>query len=248
MSALFRLGTSTAFLLLSLPATTHPASGQSADYSQAPYQPPAYAGLYNDPYRRPLDGSYRYSPPADVARWSGLYLGANIGGGFGGTDLDGFGNAELDTSGFEGGLLGGYNFQVGNVVAGFETDISWTAIDGNEISSGTAFSANHDWMSSFRVRLGYAMDKWMIYGTAGLALTSFDLDALGSGSQISSSETLTGYAIGAGAEYALTNNISLKGEALYYDFEENRFPASGSNVTVEPDIFSVRAGITYRFD
>ncbi len=248
MSARSRLSTSTAILLLFLPTNSHLAHGQSPGYGQEPFQPPAYAGLYDDPYRRPLDGSYRYTPPAEVARWSGLYLGAHIGAGYGDSELSGLGSSDLSTSGFEGGLLGGYNFQMGKVVAGFETDISWTAIDGNEISRGTAFSADHDWMSSFRFRLGYAMDNWMIYGTAGLALTSFDLEALGSGTRISSSETLTGYAAGAGAEYALTNNMSLKGEALYYDFEESRFSSSGSSVTVEPDVLTVRAGITYRFD
>jgi outer membrane immunogenic protein len=85
--------------------------------------------------------------PISAATWSwtGFYIGANVGGGFGrDTDtvtaaLPGIGTAtgkaRSNTSGVIGGGQIGYNWQIGKIVLGLEADIDGSG----QKSSGTIF-------------------------------------------------------------------------------------------------------------
>jgi len=84
--------------------------------------------------------------------WTGLYVGGQIGLGWGNED-----------SGFVGGVHLGYNWQSQNLVYGVETDIELTNITGNGSNGGS------DWVGSTRGRLGIAYDHRLFYATAGVA-------------------------------------------------------------------------------
>lgn len=183
--------------------------------------------------------------------------------------------------GFTGGGQIGYNHQIGSIVLGAEADFNY--IDAETKRSGTAniplgafgslsssFVARSqvEWFGTLRARVGFTpMDRLMIYGTGGLAygqvkssaIETFDFYNAAGGNVFSDrstgskSGTRLGWTLGAGAEYALTNNLSLKAEYLYVDLGKQHFNTISSlgdaEVRVDRDTkFSVvRAGINYRF-
>ena len=179
--------------------------------------------------------------------WTGFYVGFNAGYGFSdenkvetrGIDLINGANVaaglrprfvELNSEGFIGGLQLGYNWQFNNVVFGLETDIQYTDFqDSISVRTGALGVLRNDYfqdlqyLGTFRGRLGLAFDRALIYVTGGLAYGGVEngadfYNAAGalafSGRQ---DDIRVGYTVGAGLEYAFTNNISLKAEYLYYD-------------------------------
>lgn len=207
------------------------------------YAAPSYAYGSN---QRPMDGSYRSSPAAlPPAAWSGLYLGFNAAGGFGDVEAAGF---DHDSFSYNGWLLGahaGYALQTGNLVAALEADIAWSNLSEDATAAGASLTASSDWLTSARMRLGYAADSYLIYLTGGLALSDFDLtlsDAAGGGSD---SAILGGYVIGAGVEMKLTPGASVRFEALHYGFGEDRLTPGISGLDTETDFTTVRAGVSF---
>ena len=130
-----------------------------------------------------------------------------------------------------GGGQVGFNYQLANFVFGVEGDLSYTGlntVDGLTGSSqggslGFSSDVSSHWLSTMRGRFGTAIDRLLIYTTGGVAVAQRNFTngyifqspdgqdfAVGSASQ-----TAAGLAIGAGLEYALTKNWTLKGEYLY---------------------------------
>ncbi len=197
--------------------------------------------------RRPLDGSYR--PGYAATNWNGLYFGGNAGWGSGESHLSAPINRSVDPSGFLGGLHAGYNFQSGSLVTGLEIDANWTGSEGSEdLSGGDQLRASADWVSSLRLRLGYATGSWLFYGTAGVAMGGLDLSITGPGTDITLSETLTGYAVGLGAELALTPAISLRAEALHYGFGEETMTTSHGSIDTDLDLTTIRGGLSIKLN
>ena len=181
--------------------------------------------------------------------WTGFYVGANAGYGWGNVNTSSwFGRSVSigDLDGFVGGGQVGYNYQIGQFVVGLEADIQ-----GADLNSGRNIfgdSVKTEYFGTVRARLGMAFDRWLPYVTGGWAYgnvktTAFDTF---SGLSISSDKTHTGgYAVGAGVEYAFTNNLVGGVEYLYVDLGEKRFANSG--VKVGTDFSVVRARLSYKF-
>jgi outer membrane immunogenic protein len=177
--------------------------------------------------------------------------------------------------GFIGGAQIGYNFQTGAYVYGVEADWQFSAQKGSSsllcpgvlcgAASVTGITLDHtEKLTSFgtlRGRIGYAFDRWMIYGTGGLAFGTIKSDltattALGSVA-FSNSTTRTGWTLGAGVENALVGNWSWKLEYLYMDF--GTFTITNAlglpvvlagttiNQTVKFTDQIIRVGVNYRF-
>lgn len=207
------------------------------------YAEPSHLGWFGD--RRPLDGSYRYVP---TAQWSGFYGGAVLGGAVGSTDTSGSVLGDVSMNGLAGGLFGGYSIQLGSLVAGVETDVTWSSIDGTESVGGLNATAGHDWLGSVRGRLGYATENWLVYGTLGYAFADFHLDASAVGAHLSETVHPSGFVYGAGAEYAISPQLSLRGEVMRYTFEDMSFAMPSGLFTADPDVTTVRAGLSLRFN
>ena len=126
------------------------------------------------------------APTVPVYNWTGLYIGANFGGGWGQTQFtlaDNFGevgSGGYGSSGTFGGGQIGFNYQFSsNWVAGVEADADWASITG--LSSGcvtlggvgvTGCSSSNTKLGDFgtvRGRLGYAWNNMLLYGTGGWA-------------------------------------------------------------------------------
>lgn len=219
-----------------------------------------------------------YTEPApvvvDTFSWTGGYIGVNAGYAGGKfkhpIDLEannngwtnvGSGSLNLNASGFVGGIQTGYNWQFDKTIVGIETDIQVANLKG-EISAningvgGIEAGSKINWFGTTRVRLGYTpVDRFMVYATGGVAYgkvkTYAGINAFGDGADISNSETRVGYTVGAGAEYAFTNNWTMKSEYLYTDLGKSKFTLGDDftriNVAAKTPFHTVRVGLNYKF-
>ncbi|WOJ89199.1 porin family protein [Methylocapsa polymorpha] len=214
-------------------------------------------------------------PYVPAFTWSGIYIGGNLG--LGGDRFQypfyaGFGTsgqASITSSGIIGGGQVGYNWQfANNFLLGFETDFDGAAIRGkvtvyaNTPIGGLSADAGSriNYIGTVRARAGYALDRLLIYGTGGFAYGQVNdqlqvaTGPLGLGAfSTSHNYTRTGWTAGAGVEYAITNNITLKTEYLYVNLGTNSiFNSSllgfGVNINQKTTANIVRAGLNYKFD
>ena len=136
-------------------------------------------------------------------------------------------------------------FQFGNLVYGAGGDISFTNAEALGIIAHVPVTASVDWLATARLRVGYALDRILVYGTAGLAFSGMELPLPGG----SISHTHNGWVAGAGLEVAITGTISARAEYLFTDLDEaTGITPVGSPFTAEFDSQTLRAGVVLRFD
>jgi outer membrane immunogenic protein len=196
------------------------------------------------PSRRAAPLAPIYKAPAFT--WTGLYVGANAGYSFGRFTRDG--RNFKDPDGFTGGGQIGYNYQIGQFVVGLETDLQASTLKAN----GGAFvpvgsEAKGEWFGTVRGRFGItAFERALIYVTGGYAYGQgkISIPLRGSDDNIHS-----GYALGAGVEYALTNNWSVRGEYMYVDLTEKTYTSTNGLFLARSgtEFSTVRAGVNYKF-
>jgi len=199
--------------------------------------------------------------------WTGFYLGIQGGGGWADTRhtnaMNGINSGDVRING---GLFGGtygYNFQTGSWVLGIEGDFSWSGIKKNFDDSAPElfFCTIPDspikcvtdlrWLGTDRARLGYASDRLLVYGTAGVAYGNVRGTLANTDFIVSVGDnTRTGFIFGGGVEWAFMPAWSVKAEYLRTDLGDkitysisNRFPqfVSLTNINI------ARVGINYHF-
>lgn len=178
--------------------------------------------------------------------WSGAYAGVTGGYGWGTEDVSGTRtgplaptfrlSGELEPEGYIGGFLVGYDHQIDALVYGVAADFSFADIDDHGSLQGITGKTDIDWISTIRGRIGYAHDNLLFYGTGGLAIADITNSTVDDGSGFTppvisyteSSETRTGWVLGGGVEWALTDNLSFGGEYLAMNFGDKSFSAACS--------------------
>jgi outer membrane immunogenic protein len=191
----------------------------------------------------------------------------------GAVDLNGDGIADVtavnngfsdddDNDGFVGGAHVGYNFQFGSIVLGAEADIEATGLGGGRDYAfvdglGNTYSVSSgndiDWQGSLRGRLGFAFDRALIYATGGVAFADFSSNGgtfagpFGTYFAGNDDGVEWGWTLGAGVEYAFTNNLTAKVEGLYVnlDTKNDAFGYYGDRNNAEFGV--VRAGLNFKF-
>jgi outer membrane immunogenic protein len=129
-------------------------------------------------------------------------------------------NFDRDFDGFVGGVLGGVNFQAGNVVFGLDMDFGGVAADeGTDKADDVRFQHGMDWVAHIRGRLGYALDRLLLYAAGGLAIADFDVKA---NNGLDDGGHATGWSVGGGLEYALTDNVLVRAEFLHDEYPEEQ--------------------------
>jgi outer membrane immunogenic protein len=205
--------------------------------------------------------------------WSGFYLGGHLGYGQSRVQAD---FAVPPVSAFStdgklrGGLFGGqagYNFQRGVMVFGIEADAAFSTqkTDTTNVCLAPACGvanltfANEQevtWLATLRGRIGFAQDRWLVYGTGGLGGGGFKSKQSVSTvlNSVTKAETNNQFAwvAGAGVEVALNSNWSVRFEYLYMALPDlkSTYNLAGVGVITETDRMDqqiVRAGINYRF-
>ena len=173
---------------------------------------------------------------------------------------------------FIGGGQFGYNYQLGSLVFGFEQDLLMIPTAGAGARASRAYSAGIipgigpfdmlqtqqlEWLTTLRGRLGWAAgERWMLYGTGGVAGASVKTSTqLGRAFVGNARDYRAGWAMGVGAEYALTENLSITAEYMRIDLRgtvnvatSNVIPGAEihDRANYTADIF--RTAINYKFD
>lgn len=187
-------------------------------------------------------------PPApERFDWTGFYLGGHLGGAWveenRSIDLDGWNGFGLRTNIdsktlFVGGGQVGYNFQADSFVFGVEADITYLGYSSGafdpppSIAGDTRQEVEADWLGTLRARLGYAFNSTLLYATGGLAFSDLEYSVRDSSTAPPGVGTLSGssltkdsdfgWTLGGGAEFAFTENWTVKGEYLYVHFDGKR--------------------------
>jgi len=204
--------------------------------------------------------------------WTGFYAGVHGGYGWGDVDYsfndDGHYNDDAgDKFGHSvgGGVFGGqvgYNYQINNFVLGIAGSLSWSDIGKSGVVSpfddDDIWETKVDWYGTVTPRIGYAFDRAQIFAKGGLAFGRVSNYVHDNSDYVEAKDTRTGWTVGAGAEYAVTNNVLLGLEYNYVDLgsytvdQENiDFDGgpggSSTNHDVDTKFSTVTATIGYKF-
>lgn len=166
------------------------------------------------------------------------------------------------------GAQGGYNWQSGMFVLGGEVDLQKSDISSSiSIAGAPGGAANNptgftdlnfevEHFATARARAGLAFDRVLVYGTGGVAYGKVNFDRnyrVGGGIVRDSADAnQTGSIYGAGAEFALTDRISLGGEYMKVDLSDDDFDTSYSDgtvglATIDTQFELVRARVNWSF-
>ena len=206
--------------------------------------------------------------------WSGAYAGLNAGGSWGKTSARySLGSTKTTINGFDpnsfigGGHLG-YGIQSDFIFAAIEADMAWRHGTGKKtfaFANGIDFAPHEveqNWVGTFRPRFGFAVNQFLLYGTAGLAYGNLEHKVTETRPGVaarsrSKSEVDAGWTVGGGVEYGVASKLSAGIEYLYMSFGDTKLnsPAQVINALVFPVSSTtfddrshvVRVKVTYRF-
>jgi outer membrane immunogenic protein len=197
------------------------------------------------------------NPPAPFS-WTGIYVGAGIGGGAAIHDQSlnvfGLGTVLTDSSAGQGFLMtaiAGYDFRVNrSVIAGVFFDFDLSNMSTSSDIPILFTSADHRYSWALGARIGYLVSPaTLLYVAAGYTRAGFDFGTLGGIEQIGDVD-LHGYFAGAGVEAQLIGNWSLRGEYRFTQFQPEtvlHLCGCGDTVDVETSMHTGRLSLIYRF-
>lgn len=209
---------------------------------------------------------------ASFWNWSGFYLGAHVGAGFGSSEIANpygssiYGDTIRLPNAFA-GLQGGYNWQMAGSPWVFGVEAEASAIDADGTNTCLAYSGNfvsancrvrQHAMGSITGRAGHTFGpqgRSLAYIKGGATFMAGDLsittnaqDYLNQASS-ESSGTRWGWTVGAGIEHAIASAWSVKAEYGYANFGHHGLMAPGGGVLTtlfDPATLANTAGLPTR--
>jgi opacity protein-like surface antigen len=176
----------------------------------------------------------------------------------------------INNSSLIGGVQAGYNWQIGQWVLGLEQDYQFTglkqtatfATPSGPFLSGDSFSVKTDYLAASRAKVGMAWDRVLVYAAGGLETGLFDVTsayvARAGGSPAlgftDANKLHFGFNVGAGIDYAITNNVFLGVEYRYIDLGKETYnlgaftPAGGAAQTVSNSVSLKASEVTARLN
>ena len=163
------------------------------------------------------------SPALAAGDWSGPYVGAHLGYGWGHPDYREPDypeyNANPKIDGVTGGLLAGFNHQHGALLLGVEGDVGLADLsqgaDANPLHlNDTAF--DYDWTAHARIRVGYVTGQTLVFGAGGLSAARVTVDNVAAGWDEKTS-TRIGWTLGGGIEQRVSRHLAVRIEYLRDD-------------------------------
>ena len=204
------------------------------------------------------------SPVAPLFTWTGFYAGSHTGvvnlrSSVSVTNGLVANLSNSDTTGIA-GLQAGYNLQFGSLVVGAETDIAFTNAETyarSTVRFAQTYTAGLTSLGTTRVRAGFASGNALFFLTAGLAYgrvsnSFFDIVDYQSAT---GGKWKMGAAFGGGVEYAVTPNLSLKADVIYFNLGritssacfDNDCGKGVANIRSRNKGYAIRTGLNYRF-
>ena len=161
---------------------------------------------------------------------------------------------DYNTAGVVGGGLIGYNYQINQFVLGIEGDLTGSSNQGR-VSSPLGFrsqNTQYGFGAGVRGRLGFALDRTLIYATGGWAYETIDQTYnnpfINASSIRESSTERSGYTVGGGVEYAFSPNWSARLEYRWTDY--GKYVSNFSDlvsIQQHPTDNTVQAALIYHF-
>ncbi len=214
------------------------------------------------------DGGLKDAPAPEYS-WTGPYAGVSAGGTWGTTYWpQGPFPDRMDNAGVLGGGQIGYNYQVGHFVWGAEGFYGASNARGGRGSPDCSIdnelvSCNDDVnaLGTVTARLGYTYGRALFYGKGGWAFGQVKAGMISNNAAYaaasvtspgvivpgSSTNWESGWTVGGGMEFALTDRWSARAEYMHYEFPEKTFTIDGygdqSDIRVKGD--SVMIGVNY---
>jgi outer membrane immunogenic protein len=217
---------------------------------------------------------YRPPPLVTYFTWSGCYVGGNVGGLWARTDwtdqipADPFFGRDFGGQRVNGGLGGaqvGCNYQIGGWVFGMQGDYDWSQATGSSVNTAFPFlsdQSNIRALSSLTGRVGYAWDRFLLYGKGGGAWVRSDyniLNPLVNGFPVAvAAETRGGWTLGIGGEYAFLDWLTGFVEYDFYGFGTNtstficpptlcNFATTSAPINITMNINVLKVGLNFKF-
>jgi outer membrane immunogenic protein len=209
--------------------------------------------------------------PLPVWTWTGFYVGAHVGAGWGTTEstltrasFPGLGAvaftfpfSQNSRSGFLGGGQVGYNWQSGLVVIGAQADIAGMDVKGTTPCLVLlACTSKSDWLATATGRIGaVVMDRGLIYAKGGAAWMNTTHSVSIFNTQLTSKESTSwGWTLGMGTEWMITRNWTAFVEYNYIEFDKKNeaftfvaLPGLVINADLKNKLSVAKVGVNYKF-
>jgi outer membrane immunogenic protein len=218
-------------------------------------------------------GAFAADPPMappvivapDMYDWSGFYIGAHVGGGWGVVtqefDVDPPGPAfvgapDISVSGWLAGVQAGANMQTGRFVLGIEGRVDWVAISGNDGALPVTATFDTNWSASALARAGIAVGsegRGLVYLIGGVTGLNYDYTLTNGPNATSANATALGGSVGAGIEFAVNDRVSIFGEYLHTFYGTNTLQTAAvpgiasQRSNVRPSIGVAQVGVNFHF-
>jgi len=179
---------------------------------------------------------------AQNSAFEGFYVGAQAGWSDVELDLSGALVGSGDGDGFGGGVYVGFGGTNGKLYGSIEAELGYDGAEwsGNILGTPTDVEAQLTYGLGFRV--GWvAADDILVYGRVGWIRTNVEASATGFGSL---DEDFDGARIGGGVEGKLGENIGVRGEYTFTNYEDTDL---GAGVSADADQHLFRVGVAYYF-
>lgn len=209
------------------------------------------------------DLSVKASPPVvEAPLWTAFYIGIHGGAGQGRSSLEDpryditYQPIHVESRGSLAGVQVGADWQLGSVVVGGEIDASWSSIKGrltdsslftNFVTSG--ISAEYKTLATATGRVGYAYGNLLGYAKGGVAWANIDYRT-GINTPFPSivDHQRTGLTAGAGLEFLVIKNLSVRAEYDFVYFGAQAIQLSSRvPVNVDHELHLVKLGLSWRF-
>ena len=201
---------------------------------------------------RPVDDMYG-ALAGDA--FSGFYVGGNTG--YGSADYKGATSSSgteytVANEGYLVGAQAGYNWKTAsNLVLGIEGDITvapWNVSIAEDPGSSSFVAGHLTGIASLRARLGYQIDRGLIYATGGVAFASSNASGGDTLEYNRKAEIITGAVAGAGLEWMVSENVAVRAEGLYYWFDQKQSGNANTGYAGIQDTWLTRVGASYYFN
>ncbi len=168
-------------------------------------------------------------------------------------------------------MQAGYNWQIGQWVLGLEQDYQFTglkqtatfAAPSGLFLAGDWMAVKTDYLAATRAKVGMTWDRALIYAAGGLETGEFDVTsgyvARGAGGSpalafTDANKLHFGFNVGAGIDYAVTNNVFVGLEYRYLDLGKETYnlgaftPAGVGAQTVTNSVGLTASEVTARLN
>lgn len=189
------------------------------------------------------------------AQDAGPFTGLRVEGVVGYDTFDLGSSEDLEDLGVDGsidgvvyGVQGGYDFDLGSIVAGIEGEFTDSSgnIEGDDGTQSASIRAGRDLYLGGRIGFK-AGERALIYAKGGYTNTSIELDADDGVDAFELNTEIDGFRVGGGAELLLSRQLYGKVEYRYSNYSTLSDEDGAGDFDIDLDRHQVVAGIGYRF-